>query len=256
MPGLHSGHRDRMRERVRKSGADALEKHELLEFLMYPFVPYKDTNPLGHELIDRFGSLYDVINAPYDQLYSIKGMTEKGALFLTAVAALTRKLAEEQKPVYGTIKNIRDAVDALSRLLRGAKTEQLATLYLDTQGKILYERVVARGGLSAINVYKRDLLETALYRNAGRIIIGHNHPAGSLEPSGEDIEFTKEIETAVSALDIELVDHLIVTDSGRYYSFKHSHDRTDAPALKRAPSFIQDNRLQAVAEKEIKSEKK
>lgn len=252
MPGLHSGHRERMRERVRKSGADALEKHELLEFLMYPFVPYKDTNPLGHELIDRFGSLNDVINASYEQLFSIKGMTEKGALFLTAVAALNRKISEEQKPVSGTIKNIRDAVDSLSRLLRGAKVEQLATLYLDTQGKILYERVVARGGPSAINVYKRDLLETALYRNAGRIIIGHNHPAGSLEPSGEDIAFTEEIETAVSALDIELVDHLIVTDSGRYYSFKHSRGENNELAPKRVPSLQQDSRLRA-AEKESKS---
>lgn len=79
---VHDGHRDRMRERIRRSGLSTLQEHEMLEYILYAFVPRKDTNEIAHALIDRFGSFAGVLNADEKRLAEIAGMTENAALFL------------------------------------------------------------------------------------------------------------------------------------------------------------------------------
>ena len=98
---VHDGHRDRMRERIRRSGLSTLQEHEMLEYILYAFVPRKDTNEIAHALIDRFGSFAGVLNADEKRLAEIAGMTENAALFLCNLPDVFRAYIDDldkQKP--------------------------------------------------------------------------------------------------------------------------------------------------------------
>ena len=90
---MHEGHRDRMRERILLSGIESLQPHEVLEYLLYHAIPRKDTNGIAHELISKFGSFNGVLNADYDALLDVNGMTANAALLLTSLKGVFRMYA-------------------------------------------------------------------------------------------------------------------------------------------------------------------
>lgn len=94
---MHEGHRDRMRERILLSGIESLQPHEVLEYLLYHAIPRKDTNGIAHELISKFGSLNGVLNADYDALLDVNGMTANAALLLTSLKGVFRMYASGDK---------------------------------------------------------------------------------------------------------------------------------------------------------------
>lgn len=88
--GVHDGHRARMRDRIRKGGIGSFQQHEILEYLLFSFVPRKDTNEIAHALIDRFSSLSGVLNASEEDLAKVSGMTQNAALFLATLPDVFR----------------------------------------------------------------------------------------------------------------------------------------------------------------------
>ena len=88
---LHENHRERMRERIKCGGINALKDHEVLEYLLYPFVPRKDTNPLAHKLIEKYGTFGGVLRSSYEELLSVRGMTQNAALFLTSLLEISQR---------------------------------------------------------------------------------------------------------------------------------------------------------------------
>ena len=94
---MHEGHRDRMRERILLSGIESLQPHEVLEYLLYHAIPRKDTNGIAHELISKFGSFNGVLNADYDALLDVNGMTANAALLLTSLKGVFRMYASGDK---------------------------------------------------------------------------------------------------------------------------------------------------------------
>jgi len=216
---LHTGHRNRLRNKIKKFGLDGLEEHEQLEYLLYAFIPRKDTNPIAHELISTFGSLRGVIDASPEELQSVKGMTENAALFLTQIPKLYSSYinSEKQKEV----KNVRDAAERFMARIGGANKEHLLLMCLDERGYHIKTVDFTSEKRNAIRFDRDKIVSACVHCGAKIVLLAHNHPGGSLTPSEDDITATNRIAQALRMVGIQLADHIIVSD--REFFSMHLH---------------------------------
>ncbi len=207
----HQNHRARVRETFRKAGVDGMPDHNLLELLLFYSIPRKDTNELAHRLIETFGSLNGVFDAPYERLMEVEGMGESSALLLSLVPGMCRRyidgMTDKKKINLSTPEAVKDYI---VRKYYGCKTEIFYMLCLDAVGNLINCCKLNEGTTGTVVVDKRIMLETALRNNADKIIFAHNHPNGLAVPSRDDLEMTCDFSTVLSTVGIRLADHFIV----------------------------------------------
>ncbi len=217
MKNIHDGHRDRMREKVKKFGCGCLAEHELLEMLLFYVNARGNTNDTAHELISKFGGLQGVFEASTQELMSISGVGDKSAL-------LFHLISECYKYMHGTknkgvsLSNSAVTADYVKSFFRGVKTEQLYIFCLDVKYRVCTYELVAEGWVDSAMVNKREMVKVALNSGAYRVIIAHNHPSGDASPSMDDINITRQLMETFKSVGVPLVDHIIVAENG-YYSF-------------------------------------
>jgi DNA repair protein RadC len=207
------GHRARVRERVMKSGVEALADYELLELLLFYAIERIDTKPLAKRLLDRFGTLGDVFAAEPAQLREFEIDQKTLILFRTAREA-GRRLAERKVKDMPVLTNWQQLIDYCHAALAHEKTEQFRILFLDRKNVLIADEVQQRGTIDHTPVYPREVVKRALALNAAALILVHNHPSGDPKPSRDDIEMTKEIRKAAEALGITIHDHLVIGRKG------------------------------------------
>ena len=222
---IHDGHRQRLKERFLREGLDGFTDIQVLELLLFYVVPRKDTNPMAHALLDRFGTLARVLDAPVSRLTQVDGITENGAAFLKLVREIDRRyvLSQGRDIILNTID---DCCNYLSRFFKGKKNETVFLLSLDAKLKVLSCREVGEGSVNYASVPIRRCVEMALEDGATSVILAHNHPSGIAVPSGDDIHTTRRLATALSAVEIQLVDHIVVAED-EYVSMVQSGIRFD-----------------------------
>ena len=210
---IHAGHRQRLKERFLKDGLDNFEEHQVLELLLFYGIPQRDTNEIAHELIRRFGSLSKVLEATPEELGEVKYVGDNVAtLFklITAVARYYQVNCAMREVILPTI-------DACGKYLvpyfYGRQNETVFLLCLDAKCKVLCCEKVGEGSVNSAGVPIRRIVELALKNNATSAILAHNHPSGLAIPSGEDIQTTRRVALALDAVEIGLVDHIIVADN-------------------------------------------
>ena len=208
---IHSGHRDRMRQRYINNGLDSLSDHEVLELILFYCIPRKDTNELAHNLLNNFGkSLSAVFNASVDELCKVEGISTSAAVFITMIAPLCRRYNEDFKKI-GKLKDPANCGEYLVEYYKDVKVEQVMVLCLDGACRILGLEKVCEGDANTAMINFRKLIETIIkYPNCNACIIAHNHPNGIALPSRDDISATAEIKQTLAAIGITLVDHIIV----------------------------------------------
>lgn len=210
----HSGHRMRMKERFLKDGNfDSFSDVNILEMLLFYAIPMKDTNPIAHALLDKFGSLDCVFNASYDALISVPGVTPNAASLIAMVPALTKVYFDSATSQTDTITSSEQAAEYLIPKFIGLTHEALYLIALNKRGKILNFACVSSGNASSTDSDIRKIVSILLDCKATAAIISHNHPNGLCIPSKDDHNVTYEISKVLSSIDIRLVDHIIV--SGR-----------------------------------------
>ncbi len=214
---MHEGHRRRVRERYRSNGFSGFSAHEVLELLLFYIKPRGDVNPLAHRLLDAFGSLHGVLEAAPEQLMQVEGVGEESAAFLSMLVPLMREYQESRAKDIENLTCPKDVMDYCVALLSGYRVERMCVVLLDGKGRRLGLSVIAEGSLDEVQAYPRKVVEAALTSNAHSVILCHNHPGGSLEPSSEDIACTKEIRRALKAVGVQLLDHVVVSN-GKGYS--------------------------------------
>ena len=209
--GLHDGHRQRKKEQFLQHGLDGFADHEVLELLLFYAIPRRDTNELGHRLLEKFGSLDGVFSAPAEELRKVEGVGENAAAFLPLLGAVRQRLCRESMKdrIVGSVE---EAGDLFLTLLRHERREVLYLACLDAKGKLLNCRRLSSGTTSMTAVSVREVVETALRCDASRVILGHNHPSGVALPSEEDRQVTAQIRQALQTVSIDLVDHIVVAD--------------------------------------------
>ncbi|GBE42446.1 MAG TPA: JAB domain-containing protein [Rhizobiales bacterium] len=208
------GHRDRLRQRFREGGDDAMPDYELLELILFRALPRRDTKPLAKELIGKFGSFAEVINAPDERLAEVAGVGEAVITEIKLIRGAALRLIKGQvmdRPVLDSWS----AVLGYCRAAMGFQSkEQFRVLFLDKRNRIIADEVQQEGTVDHTPVYVREIVKRALELSASAIILVHNHPSGDPTPSQADIEMTKQIVEAAKNLGITVHDHIIVGKEG------------------------------------------
>lgn len=213
----HEGHRERLRRRMRENGLGSFAPHEALELILTFAIPQRDVNPLAHQLIDRFGSFSQVLDASVEELQRVPGIGERTAVFLSMIG---QSAGYYQRDKFAEKPLMLDA-DMLGSYCRSLfindNEENLYLISVNIQGRLLNSTLITTGSLDEIVIYTRNVINAALRANAYAVVLTHNHPGGSLYPSGADVATTRDIASALAAIDVPLIDHIIVA-SGQYVS--------------------------------------
>lgn len=214
-----SGHRQRLRARFAKGGAEAMPDYELLEMVLFAAIPRRDVKPLAKALLARFGNFAEVIAAPRERLREISGIGEAAVSQLKIVEAAAMRLAKSKvigRPALSSWAALLDyCVAAMARTAR----EEFRILFLDRKNILIADEVQTRGTIDHTPVYPREIVKRALELGASALILVHNHPSGDPTPSRADIEMTRDIAAAAKPLGIAVHDHLVIGRAG-HASFK------------------------------------
>lgn len=211
---IHEGHRERMRKKYIKHGIEAFAPHEVLELMLYYAKPRGDTNPVAHSLIDKFGSVSNVFDAdPAD----LKNVAEVGEQTVVLIKLIKDLASYYHRDKWGTRPKLRNFTEtglyALDMV--GERSEEYFFLIsLDHQHSVISFNEVEKGTVSRSAVSIRKVVECAVRCHASKVVLVHNHPSGSLTPSGSDIDVTLALQSALSPLDIAVIDHIIVAKGG------------------------------------------
>lgn len=222
----HTGHRARVKKRFRAEGLDHFDEIHVLELLLFYCVPRSDTNPLAHRLLDHFGSLSQVLDAPVEELEKVEGVGENISTFLSLITAAGRYYSVNHVAQNKIVSSVDECGDYLMPYFYGRRNETVFLLCLDAKCKVICCREVGEGSVNSANIPIRRIVEMALGANATTVVLAHNHPSGVAVPSSDDIHTTHRVAKALSAVDITLFDHIIVADndytsltqSGKYRS--------------------------------------
>ncbi len=199
-----------------------MHDYELLELLLTFSIPRRDVKPVAKKLISTFGSLPGVLDADQKELEKLSGVGSMSASLIRLVKELyTTYLAENMKKQDALSSP--EAVINFSRVkLSGLSNEAFMVIYLNVKNEVIDYALLQEGTLDNVAVYPRRIIETALSHHASGVILVHNHPSGNPMPSKEDKLLTKDIVDASLALDIRVLDHLIVGSNG-YFSFMENN---------------------------------
>ena len=206
----HSGHRQRLREKLTQAGGAALHDYELLELYLFRSIPRRDVKPIAKDLIARFGDLGGVATAPLESLTEIKGVSEKTAAELKLIHALSERMAREQAIGRPVIASWSALVSYCRTAMQHATTEQFRVLFLDRKNKLIADEVLGQGTIDHAPVYPREVVKRALAHEATALILVHNHPSGDATPSQADIDMTRTLADICKPFDIILHDHLVI----------------------------------------------
>lgn len=213
------GHRERLKQKAVMFGFDALPDYELLELLLTYAIPRKDVKPLAKEMIRTFGSFASVLNASPEELKRINGIKDNSAALICAVRSCALRIAKSRFSSEPVIKDWNALIEYCTIDMGEKKNECLRVIFLDTRNRLIKDEILQQGSISQTPVYPREIAKRALDLGAASIVMVHNHPAGDMRPSKNDIQMTKAVQEALAALDIVLIDHIIISKSG-HTSFK------------------------------------
>lgn len=209
---VHKEHRKRVKNRFLQEGLDSFDQVHALELLLFFAIPQGDVNPLAHRLLDHFGNLRQVLEAPVEQLMAVKGMGEHSAILLGLVKGLSRKYMLSSEQPGCALNTLEECGRYLMDRFIGRRDEVVMLLCLDAKRKPLACRIVSQGSVNSAEVSVRKVVEAALAVNATSVVLAHNHPSGIAVPSVEDVVTTRRMGVALDAVGIPLEDHIVVAD--------------------------------------------
>lgn len=215
-PGVNdaAGHRGRLRARLLAGGIDALGDHELVEYLLMTAIPRRDVKPLAKSLLSRFGGLAGLFNADARTLAAHPGMGDSSAAAVVIVAQAARRLARARVMDHPVLGSWDALIDYLTIDMAHLTVERVRVLYLDTRNRLIADEVFGDGSLDEAAVHVREVIRRALDLGAGALILVHNHPSGTPEPSKADIDITRRVAEAGRLLNVLVHDHVIVGRAG------------------------------------------
>lgn len=207
------GHRGRLRERFLKDGGKAMADYEIIELLLTYVIPRRDVKPIAKDLIKKFDSFAGVVNAPNSQLMEVSGVKENAAVMFKLVKEAAKRfswqnLSNSDAPI---ISNWDSMIDYCRSEMAYLDIEEFRIIFLDTKLKVVAEEVMQRGTINQVAIHPREVVKLAMEKKAGAIILVHNHPSGDVKPSKADIAITQQIKQALESINIQLIDHVIVS---------------------------------------------
>jgi len=201
---------ERPREKLIQRGAASLSDAELLAIFLRTGVVGKSAVDLARELLNRFGSLTQLVAADEVDFCATKGMGQAKYAQLQAVLEMSRRALKEEMQRGNALNSPHAVRDYLQLLLGGRQQEVFLVLFLDTQHRVIASEELFQGTIGQTSVYPREVVKRALAHNAAAVILAHNHPSGVAEPSQSDRMLTDALKQALSLVDVRVLDHFIV----------------------------------------------
>ncbi len=224
---IHAGHRARIKERLNNLGKTDLREHELLEMLLFYSIPRVNTNELAHTLLDEFGSIENIINTDPSILMQVSGVGPATASLFSLLCEIRKRTNIEN---HNTKRFNASTLSAVGNFLvdyyKGNSREEICALLLDGSFRMIEFKRIASGSVNTSCMDIKCFVRHAVVMEATHVILSHNHPNGDTAPSAQDRQLSMMLEAALHPLDIELVEHIIV--SGMCYS-PTMHLRATAP---------------------------
>ncbi len=209
---IHQGHRQRLKDRFRQEGLDHFDERHVLELLLFYAIPQRDTAPIAQALLDRFGSLAQVLDANAEELEKVPGVSGNSSTLLTLITALGRYYLVSRTQNCDILDTTDKCGAYLLHRFYGRRNETVFLLCLDAKCKVLCCREVGEGSVNSASIPIRRVVEIALGVNATTVVLAHNHPSGLAVPSMDDVQTTRRIACALDAVEITLADHIVVAD--------------------------------------------
>ena len=213
------GHRERLKDRFRDGGADAVPDYELLEMVLYRAIRRGDTKAVAKQLMARFGTFAEVLSAEPERLMEVKGVGDAVATDIKIVHAADMRLMRGQvinRPVLSSWNAILEYIRAAMAF---NDIEQFRVFFLDKKNQLIADEVQQEGTVDHTPVYPREVVKRALELGASAIVLVHNHPSGDPTPSLADIDMTKKVVDAGTRLGVMVHDHVIIGRKG-HVSFR------------------------------------
>lgn len=225
---IHAGHRQRLKDRFLQEGLDGFTDIQALELLLFYCIPRQDTNELAHRLLNRFGSLYQVLEADVETLMQVEGIGANAATFLKLIPAAGRYYyVDRTRHIDQPLLTTEACGQYLLSHFHGRCNETVFLLCLDAKCKVLSCRLLGEGGINSAGVPVRRVVEVALNDKATSVVLAHNHPSGIALPSQEDIATTLRIAGALEAVEVLLADHLVFADEDYISMVQSGYYRPD-----------------------------
>ena len=220
VPHYH-GHRERLRKRFLKSGFAGMAEHEVIELLLTLAIPRKDVKKPAKALLARFGSLRGILDASVDEFRKIPGIGTVAPVALHIIREAANLYLQQKAEIKMNFSCPQTLFDFWRSKLGGLRDEVFEVAYLDSAYKLLRDGVerLEEGTIDRAAVYPRRIMEAALRRGAAGLIFAHNHPNEDLAPSEQDKVLTRALVLAATTLQINVLDHLIVSKDA-IFSFR------------------------------------
>ena len=207
-------------DKLLSRGAESLTDEQLIAVIVAEDTTDERAKTLATELMaNTDGSLQRLVDGDTMRLRMVAGLGLRRALRLKAAAELGRRVARAEAMAHDSITSDADVVRIMEPLLGALLHEECWALYLASSGKVIERQRISQGGVQATVVDSKIVLKRAIELLAVQIVLVHNHPSGSAEPSRQDIELTERISEGARLLDMRLLDHVIIA-RGAHYSFR------------------------------------
>ena len=219
-----------VREKLVVLGAKRLSDSELLSIVIGEGVGEKDSVETSEKLLSAYsGSLTEMSCAELSELRMAEGIGIKRAAVLSAVFEIGRRLQADSQKAPLIIRSKEDILKLLQPEFSRLEHEEMWVIYLTSANGVIEKRRVSQGGVKSLVVDYKLIIKRGIEVLATSMIIAHNHPSGIAKPSNEDIQITERLRTAAGILEMELLDHIIVTENSSY-SFRQD-GRLNKPAV-------------------------
>jgi DNA repair protein RadC len=207
---IHDGHRQRLKNLFISEGLDSFSDFQVLELLLFFGIPYKDTNEIAHALLRTYGSRSGVLNADYGELCSTPGVGPHAALLLHMAPGVARRYSRDRWKEKTRITSSKAAGIYATTLFIGVEYESFYMICLDSQSRVIMPVLISEGTINEAMIYPRIVVENALRHKTSLVILAHNHPGGSVDPSNADVEMTKKLIKTLEVISVKVMDHIIV----------------------------------------------
>lgn len=215
----HWAEDEKPREKMIAKGQETLSNAELIAILIGSGTPKKSAIDVARELLELVqNDLNKLARCTIKEFQQIKGIGVAKAVTLAAAIELGRRRRADEGRKKDSIMSSSSAASFLIPLLQDKTHEVFCVLYLNNASRLIHYELLSSGGVTATVVDIKMILKNAIQLLASTIIVAHNHPSGNLTPSKSDLDLTEKIKQGAKAVDIKLVDHIIVAEN-QYYSF-------------------------------------
>lgn len=218
VPGVHSGHRKRVKANVCNNGFSQLEDHRLLELLLFYAIPQADTNELAHTLLNEFGSFDEIVKADISRLKKVKGVGENTAIMLAAMGEMYCRMGKVKHVKKRVYTSPEDYKTLTASVLAGESKECVYIFCFDSKGTLKGKTLLSSGDSASSFVDVRKAVQAVIDCDAKKAVLAHNHPEGEADPSANDIDTTRCVAVMFRRLGVMLVDHIIVDESLNTFS--------------------------------------